>query len=452
MNRYLLGSAVLVMLAGAANAADMPVKAMPVKAPPVIAYDWTGTYIGAYFGDSIGSAKAHTDADTSGVNDLNQKGLTAGATVGYNWQFDPRWLVGLEGDIGWLGLNRSIVDWNDTVNVGEKADWYGTARVRFGYVTGPSLLYVTGGGAFVHLRDTFGGSAVVGPTANETTKGGWTVGGGIETRLSRSWTAKTEYLYVDVGNSNFASTVATAGPTGPAIPTTFDHSFHVIKTGLNYKIGEPFLDGLPLFGTSSTLPSNHNWNGFYVGLNVGGGISNVHALGGAGFVGGGTEMDVNGTGFAGGAQAGYNYVLGKTFLGTWVVGVEADYGYLGIRGSQVEWNDAATFADKTSWYSTARARIGTTTGPAFLYFTGGAAWVRLTDTLALGATSQLSRTASGWTFGGGTEVALDQRWSARIESLYIDAGHDNLAVGAANGDFKDRFTVVRAGISAKIGD
>src|SRR5262249_634279 len=105
------------------------------------------------------------------------------------------------------------------------------------------------------------------------------------------------------------------------------------------------------------------------------------------------------------------------------------------------------------WYSTARARVGTTTGPALLYFTGGGAWVHLTDTFALiGATSQLSRTASGWTFGGGTEVALDSRWSARIESLYIDAGQDNLAVGGAHGAFKARFTVVRAGISAKIGD
>jgi opacity protein-like surface antigen len=79
--------------------------------------------------------------------------------------------------------------------------------------------------------------------------------------------------------------------------------------------------------------------------------------------------------------------------------------------------------------------------------------VHLTDTFALiGATSQLSHTGSGWTFGGGTEVALDQRWTARLETLYIDAGHNNLNVGGAHGDFKDRFTVVRAGVSAKLWD
>lgn len=447
MKSFLLGSAAL-MLAGAANAADMPVKAMPVKAPPPVAYDWTGAYIGGYFGDAISNTKAHTDALTSGVADMNVKGFTVGGTAGYNWQFNPRFLVGVEGDLGWLSINKTTMQWNDFANIGEKADWFGTVRARFGYVTGPSLLYVTGGGAFVHVRDSFGGTATAGPTAFESTKGGWTVGGGIETKLSRSWTAKTEYVYVNVGSSNFPSNVF-GGPFG----TTFDHSFHVIKTGLNYKLGEPFFEGLPLLGTSPMLPSNHNWNGLYVGANLSGGISNVHSLGGGGTLGTGSEEDVNGTGFGGGVLAGYNYVLGRSFLGTWFVGAEADYGWLGVRGSQRDWNDTVTFADKTTWYSTARARVGTTTGPALLYFTAGGAWVHLTDTFALiGATSQVSRTASGWTFGGGTEVAIDSRWTARIESLYIDVGHDNLAVGTAHGDFKDRFTVVRAGLSAKIGD
>src|SRR5262249_35255358 len=133
------------------------------------------------------------------------------------------------------------------------------------------------------------------------------------------------------------------------------------------------------------------------------------------------------------ALAGYNHVFGKTILGSWFAGIEADYGYLGINGSQRDWNDTVRFTDKTTWYGTARARIGTSTGPALLYFTAGAAWVHLTDTFALiGATNQISRTAPGWTAGGGTEVALDPRWSARLETLYIDAGHDNLHVGGAH--------------------
>ena len=71
--------------------------------------------------------------------------------MGYNWQFAPHWLVGIEGDVGTLGIDRTVKEYNDVIIVGSKADWYGTVRGRFGYVTGPSLLYVTGGVAFVHI-------------------------------------------------------------------------------------------------------------------------------------------------------------------------------------------------------------------------------------------------------------------------------------------------------------
>src|SRR5579864_412862 len=142
-----------------ASAADMP-----VKAPKAFAtYNWTGFYLGGYYGTAIGEQQGATPGGTAtpgghfGQTALNMTGATVGLTAGYNWQFDPHWLVGVEGDLGWLGLNRNHVEFNDNTNVGLMTDWYGTARLRFGYVAGPSLLYVTGGGAFVHLRDEFGG-------------------------------------------------------------------------------------------------------------------------------------------------------------------------------------------------------------------------------------------------------------------------------------------------------
>jgi len=457
MKRYFLGCTAVVFLAGAANAADMPTKAMPVKAPPPVSYDWTGLYVGGYFGDAIAESKTHTDPPGNngtefGANRLNDKGLTFGVTAGYNWQFDPHWLVGVEGDFGWLDIDRTNIEWNDRPLVGLKSDWYGTLRGRLGYVAGPSLLYVTGGGAWVHLTDTFGGGAGgLAAVTNSATPTGWTAGGGIETKLSRAWTAKTEYLYINVGDTNFA-----ADPYGVVgTPTTVGHSFHVIKTGLNYKFGEPFFDGLPLFGTSSMLPSDHNWGGFYAGVNVGGGISNVHTIGGSGTQPAGSEEDVNGSGFAGGGHVGYNLMNVLNLLGSsWFVGAEGDIGYLGIRGSEADWFDTGhIFSDKTSWYGTARARVGTSTGPALLYMTGGAAWVNLTDSLTTGATvASGSRTGAGWTIGGGVEVALDARWSARLESLYMDVGHQLLMSSPGSySDFKDRFTVVRAGLTYQFG-
>jgi outer membrane immunogenic protein len=109
-----------------------------------------------------------------------------------------------------LGVNRTEADWDDTILVGNNSDWYGTVRARLGYVTGPSVLYVTGGAAFVHMKETFGGNSagILAPaTEFTTTRTGWTAGGGIETKISNRWSAKTEYLYIDAGDNSFAANV-----------------------------------------------------------------------------------------------------------------------------------------------------------------------------------------------------------------------------------------------------
>jgi outer membrane immunogenic protein len=446
MKKVLLGTALMV-LGAAASAADMPVK-MPIKAPPPVGYDWNGFYIGGYYGSSIEQTKAHADGFAAGVAGVVDMGLALGGTVGYNWQFAPRWLVGLEADAGTLSVDHTFHQWDFPTLTGSKADGYGTVRARFGYVTGPSLLYVTGGAAFVHITDTFGGGgAPAAPAiANTTTKIGWTVGGGIETKLSRNWSTTTEYQFIDAGSTNFAS-----NPLGVAgIGTTFDHSYHVLKTGLNYKLDGNW-EGLPFFN-KGLLPSDHNWNGFYAGLNAGGGISlmrGIDDLRG--------EEDMNGTGFAGGGQVGYNYMLTPK----WFVGLEGDIGYLGVNSSTAAWVATFdTFTAQTSWYGTARARVGSSTGPALLYVTAGAAWVGLKDGFGLQPASAgvdiSSRTASGWTVGGGAEVAIDSRWSAKLESLYIDAGHTNhsdlIPAPFFFADYKERFMVVRAGLNLKLGN
>ncbi len=463
---FLCGVAALALGAatGSSSAADLP-RRMPVKAPPpVVTYDWSGFYIGGYYGSGIGESRLRTDPPGNpagtriGQVNVNSMGVTFGGTVGYNWQFAPHWLIGLEGDIGTLGVDRTFKEYNDVIISGAKADWYGTLRARFGYVTGPSLLYVTGGAAFVRITDTFGGDSISIPAvAATTTRTGWTAGVGIETKLTRNWTAKTEYLYIDGGSYTVGTDpfgVGVAPGSGGLVPTTVDHQFHVIKTGLNYRFGGPDSAGFPFFG-APLLPSNHSWGGFYAGVNIGGGMSLVHAYD----VGTPTrgEEDVKGGGFAGGGQIGYNYMLTQR----WFVGAEADIGYLGVHGSVDDWFDTtAQFEVKTNWYATARARFGTTTGPALLYVTAGGAWVNLQDGFApksaISTGDLTTRTAGGWTVGGGTEVAIDARWSAKLESLYVDVGHRNGTntpppLVGFNADFKDRFMVVRAGLNYKFG-
>ena len=336
-------------------------------------------------------------------------------------------------------------------------------------MTGASLLYATGGGAFVSVENIFGGRGLTGgcggivtaPNSVSTTKNGWTAGGGIETRLSANWTQKTEYLYIDAGTTNFL-----AVPFTTPHPTSFRNEFHVIKTGLNYRFGGP-AEALPFFG-GVMLPTDHNWAGFYAGVNAGGGLTTSPAPGTPVGTTPAGDNDMRGNGFAGGAQAGYNFMnlFGRP---NWFAGLEGDFGYLGVKAAHKDWNDSFQMNQKTTWYGTARARFGTTTGPALLYVTGGAAFVHVETGLGSNLTpAQIqavapgttvtsdirSETKAGWTIGGGT--ALDARWSARLEYLYIDAGKSKrtsivtspfFGIQSIDSNFSNRFHVVRAGLN-----
>lgn len=451
MKPIVVGGLLLLGLGGIAGAADLP-RAMPVKAPLMAApvYDWAGFYGGFYYGSAVGQSEAHGSPASlyGGVAEINKAGFTGGVTAGYNWQMGPAWLVGLETDLGYLGLKRSYRDFFDPgIELVVKPSWYATVRARVGHVTGPSLLYVTGGAAFVGVEQSFGYPVTSFPTSHSGTETGWTAGGGIETKLSRNWSTKTEYLYIDAGRRSFIG-----APYNVLDTVTFDNRVHVIKTGFNYKFGGP-AEPLPFFSSTMLAPA-HNWAGFYAGANVGGGLSTSRAdlvFNGSDY----GQTDINGSGLAGGLLAGYNFAVGSG----WLAGIEADIGYLGIKHSFVPWNDEdMLLSQKTDWYGTVRGRVGRVTGPAFLYFTGGAAFAKVeTGYAILGAgVSTGSETAVGWAFGGGTEVALNSRWSAKLESLYIDLGRDTRSVvdraDVFNVDVNRRFTVVRAGLNYRFGD
>jgi len=350
----------------------------------------------------------------AGSVDINSSSSTAGITAGYNWQLSPLWLVGIEGDYGYLGGGQLFTDFNDNVpgdniDAGEKNRWYATLRGRAGFLTGPSLIYVTSGIGFVRVTDTFGGNGAGTALSSSTTTAGGVIGVGIETKLSRNWSTKTEFLYIDGGSTHtFQSNPFGDFPT----TTNFSHTYQVIKTGLNYRF-DGNADGLPFFN-GEMLASNHNWNGFYVGgyAGIGSSLTHVHSLTSSR----GGDENVNGNGFAGGGEAGYNYLLWQKYL----VGVEGDFGALGINHQVTDWNDAfpggdlAIFSQETSWYGTLRGRIGTTTGPALLYLTGGAAWVHFQDGALPDPTGGASGSISGKTGTGWTWAAAPKSRSTPI--------------------------------------
>jgi len=125
----------------------------------------------------------------------------------------------------------------------QKIDWFGTVRGRLGILATPQvLLYATGGLAYGEVDS----SAVIGAagTAFSTvsnTHVGWTVGAGIEGMIGPNWTARLEYLYIDLGTANgsFATTIGALGG-GSVVENFSSHvTDNILRVGINYKFGGP---------------------------------------------------------------------------------------------------------------------------------------------------------------------------------------------------------------------
>jgi len=399
----------------------MPQKAPVYKAPPAPTWSWTGFYAGAYAG--VGVNQSHGfDPTGNFAGDIEYlgTGFTGGLTGGYNWQFDPHWVVGIEGDFGYLGLSHDSLQFNDVpLSVNSKTSWIGTLRGRVGYTSsGSTLAYLTGGAAWVHYDDTINVPGV-GAMESAKTKLGYAVGSGIETRLGGNWTVKSESLLVDVGHGD-----QLALPANFYVLEADKHRYLVQRFGLNYRFG-----GAP----TGPLPQEH-WGGFFIG-GVAGTAAAQTRISAQGTAGG--EFGNTGTGFTGGIIAGYNW----QFAPQWVAGVEGDFSWLGIKHSLTDYNDAGkNYELNTHWLATARARVGYSTGPALLYVTGGGAWVNYEETWQVaGLTSSSTKTLGGYAVGGGIETPftlfnlLGPGWLARSEYLYVNVGDgDTLLPASAN--------------------
>jgi outer membrane immunogenic protein len=207
MSRIALVAAasIAVVWTSAVEAADLgygqPYQPYTVN-QPLNMYSWAGPYLGGNIGWDWGSVDN---------NPTKPSGFVGGAQAGYNWQSGP-WVFGLEGDIQGTGASDTFAPWKFS------NPWFGTVRGRVGYALNNVLFYGTGGLAFGELTgQTFG-------LASEShTNAGWTLGVGAEVGLARNWSAKVEYLYVDLNDSNF---VITGNQNG--------YRFGLLRAGVNY--------------------------------------------------------------------------------------------------------------------------------------------------------------------------------------------------------------------------
>lgn len=289
------GALIAVAAASPSWAADLPRKAPPPMPAAAPIYNWTGFYAGVNLGYGFGSDPT-TITTVSGSAfpvlatgtpiyspqsfSIDPKGVIGGGQIGYNWQIAPTWVAGFEADIQGSGMKKqqdcvipcglAVLTQNTGIltffpvtfsafSEEHKIDWFGTVRGRFGYAAGPVLVYATGGLAYGEVNRSgnvagqtttvFTGTAVFNTFAGSynasTTKTGWTAGAGVEGMISRNWSVKAEYLYMDLGSttdtfSTFYTGGGFGGPfTGQAGVRTVTSTFrdNIFRVGLNYKWG-----------------------------------------------------------------------------------------------------------------------------------------------------------------------------------------------------------------------
>ncbi|WP_168195679.1 outer membrane beta-barrel protein [Bradyrhizobium sp. NAS80.1] len=265
-----------------ADAADLAYQPA-VKAPIATAAEsWTGWYGGVNLG---GTWNGHQTVDTvstafptaAGALPVNLADAAAaaattsipvksdrfigGGQLGWNFQFDRGWVAGLEADIqgvagGGTGSAVTVVplalapvfNYQMTTTVTKRLDYLGTVRGRLGFLATPALLvYGTGGLAYGRVStstDLFSLTPAVtnGPIGASSsfagTLAGWTAGGGFEWMFLRSWSAKAEYLYYDLGShsSNFTLVQPHGGLVAFVNPVQSSTRFdgHIVRLGVNW--------------------------------------------------------------------------------------------------------------------------------------------------------------------------------------------------------------------------
>jgi outer membrane immunogenic protein len=221
----------------------------------------TGTTGGYYCDSTVAGTGANASAVTSAATGSNSSSSFAGGIQGgYNWQTGST-VYGIEADLGAFRIKgaRSAsgvfpvsgganqVNAGDTFTVTSSFDttWLLTARGRVGWAASQWLIYATGGLAVsrVNVGQTYSdnynnaGFFGAGSASTSTTKVGWTLGAGLEYALTKNWSIKGEYLFVDLGSVSSLMAISNAGGVGytNAIRISTDLTAHIARLGANYR-------------------------------------------------------------------------------------------------------------------------------------------------------------------------------------------------------------------------
>ncbi len=201
--------------------------------------NWTGSCIGIAGGGAWGNSVVHNDL--TGVDQtprFDLRGGIIGITSGFNLQ-NGQVVYGYESDTSITSKRGSTFDFppNGAFNNEVKEPWLSTYRGRLGYVQNNWLFYATAGAALAGVDTSNFGPP--GQISERHWHWGWTVGGGVEMRLTPDWTAKVEYLYVGLQDKSYFNPAPS-----PAFASNQRVSLddHIVRVGVNYKLPWGILD------------------------------------------------------------------------------------------------------------------------------------------------------------------------------------------------------------------
>ncbi len=249
---------IALAIGGAADAADLAVKAPPAALP----FSWTGCSIGGHLGggwerDGFGSPDGFhppgsqqllVNPTISTAQPLS--GLLVGGQAGCKYQFAPNWVVGVGGQlsggriVGTRGVDFALVNplFDEPATFKTKTDGLASVTGSLGYVFNGVLLYAKGGAAWAHtnyeiqtpffpLAPLLGGPAAATDYQASQTRTGWTVGAGLEYPFRPNWTATFGYDFYDFGNGSVNFFDPVTSTTGSL---AVKQRIQTVTFGLNY--------------------------------------------------------------------------------------------------------------------------------------------------------------------------------------------------------------------------
>jgi outer membrane immunogenic protein len=204
MNKKILAMMAVTVAAasGAANAADLPRGPAPYYSPVQASiYNWAGAYAGLNAGYEWGKITNSS---------VEPNGIAGGLQGGYNWQ-NGAFVFGGETDIQVSGADDTFAPYKFS------NPWFGTLRGRAGYAFNNILFYGTLGLAYGGLKGEISG------LDESKTHIGWAGGLGVEVGFAPNWSAKAEYLYMDLTSRAYSITGVNNG-----------FESNILRFGVNY--------------------------------------------------------------------------------------------------------------------------------------------------------------------------------------------------------------------------